>query len=136
MPDTLKEYDQLIKKGFEARYEHDTKLKSLKETYLDPEQKLKKEDWDNLAVDTGIEKTDLGIDYKKYARERDTEKMDEEERDRIQDNRRIIHHALAKGKMGNLFDTEVIDFVPKRLQQASDMADAEAGEEADEAAAA
>lgn len=117
MLNTLQEFEPIIKSGFETRFEHDKRIKLLNIKHLDPEKNDRKEDWDKLATTTGIDKEDLKIDYAKYRRERETDAMEEDERNRILDNRRILDHAQRKGQMGDLFINQTSDdYVPLALQ--------------------
>ena len=131
MPNTLKEYDQLIIKGFKARLEHDKKIAALTEKHIAPIKELQTQDWGNLSADTGIEKEDLKNEYNIYKRQEEAKALEEDDRNRILDNQRIIHHAQYN--LLDCLDGKATDFKPLAIQQ--DEAMKEADGEGDEAKA-
>ena len=113
----LDQLADIIADGFKVRYEHDCAIERAITKHVKPLKDVKKEDWDQLAVDSGIDKKDLGLDYAKYKRQEDARTLDDDDRDRIFDNMRIVYHALGKHQMLDMIDALDPNFMPKRLKE-------------------
>lgn len=121
--------DDAIIKGFKKRWSHDKKIKKAETEHVDPLKEDRNSDWDQLSTDTGIDKKDLNLRYALFKRQEEAKLLDEDDRDRILDNLRILHHGLAKGGMVDFVDALGDDFVPKRIAMAQAMASEVAEEE-------
>lgn len=115
MPNTLKEYDGLIIKGFEVNWSHDKKIAKLHEKHIQPEKDAQATDWGNLAAETGIEKKDLAVHYALFKRQEEAKLLDEDDRNRILDSLRIVNHAQYS--LLDHLDGEVVDFEPLAISQ-------------------
>ncbi len=93
----LNSFSNEVLASFAQIYDKEVEIDRLKTKHITPLADDIKEIRTKLKASSNIEPTDLKLGYAIYARNRDTASMETEERDRIQDNLRIVFGALGKG---------------------------------------